>query len=48
VIGRGSDGPDDGQVLVAGVLYDAEPLVEVETPIGEMIDAGTVEADAAA
>jgi hypothetical protein len=44
VNGHGTD-PDDGQVLVAGVLYDAETLEE--TPLGETTDGGTEEADAA-
>jgi hypothetical protein len=48
VNGRGTSEPDDGQPLVAGVLYDAETLGEaVETPLGEGIDGGTEEADAA-
>jgi hypothetical protein len=40
--------PDDGEMLVAGVLYDTETLDEVpaqvETPIGGIVDDG---ADAA-
>jgi hypothetical protein len=48
VSGHGTSEPDDGQVLVAGVLYDAETLEEaVETPLDEVIGAGTEEADAA-
>jgi hypothetical protein len=47
VNGHGTSEPDDGQVLVAGVLYDAETLTEAETPLGETIDGGTEEADAA-
>jgi hypothetical protein len=48
VNGRGTWEPYDGKVLVAGVLYDADTLEEaVETPLGEVIDRGTEEADAA-
>jgi hypothetical protein len=48
VNGRGTSEPDDGQVLVAGVLYDAEALEEaVETPLGETVDGATQAADAA-
>jgi hypothetical protein len=46
VNGHGPAEPDDGHVLVAGVLYDSETLEEAETPLGETIDSGTEEADA--
>jgi hypothetical protein len=48
VNGRGTSGPDDAQLLVAGVLYDAETLEEeVGTTLGESLEGGTEEADAA-
>jgi hypothetical protein len=50
VNGHATSEPDDGQVLVAGVLYDAETLEETEplgTPIGGIVDGGAEEADAA-
>jgi hypothetical protein len=49
--GHGTSEPDDGSILVAGVLYDTETLEEVpapvETPLGETIDGPAGEADAA-